>query len=174
MVMITHSPLAWEHVQVGGSRDCPAGMWTGLVGGCWSRILLVLQGLMGWRAPAACRCPRWGAAHGRLQTPVPPAPACPLQFKDVAVKVKAAETLYKGISFYLEEHPDLLNDLLKVGGASPARCCTALHCTAPQCELGQHASCRHAVHCAHAALACETPRGSPFHTHTHPRTHAGC
>ncbi|PSC73488.1 clathrin heavy chain [Micractinium conductrix] len=50
MVMITHSPLAWEHVQ----------------------------------------------------------------FKDVAVKVKAAETLYKGISFYLEEHPDLLNDLLKV------------------------------------------------------------
>jgi clathrin heavy chain len=35
-------------------------------------------------------------------------------FKDVAVKVKAQETLYKGISFYLEEHPDLLNDLLKV------------------------------------------------------------
>ena len=30
------------------------------------------------------------------------------------MKVKAAETLYKGISFYLEEHPDLLNDLLKV------------------------------------------------------------
>lgn len=37
-----------------------------------------------------------------------------VQFKDVAVKVKAADTLYKGISFYLEEHPDLLNDLLKV------------------------------------------------------------
>ena len=35
-------------------------------------------------------------------------------FKDVAVKVKAADTLYRGISFYLEEHPDLLNDLLKV------------------------------------------------------------
>lgn len=35
-------------------------------------------------------------------------------FKDVAVKVKAQETLYKGISFYLEEHPDQLNDLLKV------------------------------------------------------------
>ena len=46
-------------------------------------------------------------------------PAC-LQFKDVAVKVKAAETLYKGVSFYLEEHPDLLNDLLKVGGAGRA------------------------------------------------------
>lgn len=30
------------------------------------------------------------------------------------MKVKSAETLYKGISFYLEEHPDLLNDLLKV------------------------------------------------------------
>jgi hypothetical protein len=30
------------------------------------------------------------------------------------VKVKAADTLYKGISFYLEEHPDLLVDLLKV------------------------------------------------------------
>ncbi|PRW61204.1 clathrin heavy chain [Chlorella sorokiniana] len=37
-----------------------------------------------------------------------------VQFKDVAVKVKSAETLYKGISFYLEEHPDQLNDLLKV------------------------------------------------------------
>ncbi|WPT18138.1 Clathrin heavy chain 1 [Picochlorum sp. SENEW3] len=37
-----------------------------------------------------------------------------IQFKDVAVKVKAAETLYKGITFYLDEHPDLLNDLLKV------------------------------------------------------------
>lgn len=37
-----------------------------------------------------------------------------VQFKDVAVKVKAADTLYRGISFYLEEHPDLLNDLLKV------------------------------------------------------------
>ena len=37
-----------------------------------------------------------------------------IQFKDVAVKVKAADTLYKGITFYLDEHPDLLNDLLKV------------------------------------------------------------
>lgn len=37
-----------------------------------------------------------------------------VKFKDVAVKVKSQETLYKGISFYLEEHPDLLNDLLKV------------------------------------------------------------
>lgn len=35
-------------------------------------------------------------------------------FKDVAVKVKAADSLYRGISFYLEEHPDLLVDLLKV------------------------------------------------------------
>jgi len=38
-----------------------------------------------------------------------------VKFKDVAVKVKSQEALYKGISFYLEEHPDLLNDLLKVG-----------------------------------------------------------
>lgn len=37
-----------------------------------------------------------------------------VQFKDVAVKVKAADVLYRGISFYLEEHPDLLTDLLKV------------------------------------------------------------
>jgi len=37
-----------------------------------------------------------------------------IQFKDVAVKVKAADTLYKGIAFYLDQHPDLLNDLLKV------------------------------------------------------------
>lgn len=40
-----------------------------------------------------------------------------VKFKDVAVKVKSQETLYKGISFYLEEHPDLLNDLLKVSEA---------------------------------------------------------
>ncbi len=37
-----------------------------------------------------------------------------IQFKDVAVKVKAADTLYKGIAFYLDAHPDLLTDLLKV------------------------------------------------------------
>ena len=37
-----------------------------------------------------------------------------VMFKDVAVKVKAADALYRGISFYLEEHPDLLVDLLKV------------------------------------------------------------
>ena len=35
-------------------------------------------------------------------------------FKDVAVKVSSVEVYYKAISFYLEEHPDLLNDLLKV------------------------------------------------------------
>ena len=35
-------------------------------------------------------------------------------FKDVAVKVSNVEVYYKAISFYLEEHPDLLNDLLKV------------------------------------------------------------
>ena len=51
-----------------------------------------------------------------------------VQFKDVAVKVKAADSLYKGISFYLQEHPDLLCDLLKVcvgggggGGAGGVR-----------------------------------------------------
>lgn len=37
-----------------------------------------------------------------------------VQFKDVAVKVKAADVLYRGLSFYLEQHPDLLTDLLKV------------------------------------------------------------
>lgn len=41
-----------------------------------------------------------------------------VQFKDVAVKVSSVEVYYKAISFYLEEHPDLLNDLLKV-------CCTS-------------------------------------------------
>jgi clathrin heavy chain len=34
--------------------------------------------------------------------------------QDVAVKVSNTEVLYRGITFYLEEHPDLLNDLLKV------------------------------------------------------------
>jgi len=37
-----------------------------------------------------------------------------VQFKDVAVKVSNVEVYYKAISFYLQEHPDLLNDLLKV------------------------------------------------------------
>ena len=37
-----------------------------------------------------------------------------VQFKDVAVKVSNVEVYYKAISFYLEEHPDLLVDLLKV------------------------------------------------------------
>eukprot|EP00884_Botryococcus_braunii_P006634 jgi/Botrbrau1/15972/Bobra.0294s0010.1 len=37
-----------------------------------------------------------------------------VQFKDVAVKVSNAEVYYKAITFYLEEHPELLTDLLKV------------------------------------------------------------
>ena len=40
-------------------------------------------------------------------------------FKDVAVKVSSVEVYYKAISFYLEEHPDLLNDLLKVSPFVP-------------------------------------------------------
>lgn len=56
------------------------------------------------------------SSTGHPQSAVPTFPHNLVQFKDVAVKVKSAETLYKGISFYLEEHPDLLNDLLKVGG----------------------------------------------------------
>lgn len=35
-------------------------------------------------------------------------------FKDVAAKAKAGESLYRAVTFYLEEHPDLLTDLLKV------------------------------------------------------------
>lgn len=35
-------------------------------------------------------------------------------FKDVAVKVSSVDVHYKAIGFYLEEHPDLLTDLLKV------------------------------------------------------------
>jgi len=37
-----------------------------------------------------------------------------VSFKDVASKVNSVEVYYKAISFYLEEHPDLLTDLLKV------------------------------------------------------------
>lgn len=37
-----------------------------------------------------------------------------VQFKDVAVKVSNVEVFYKAISFYLNEHPDLLCDLLRV------------------------------------------------------------
>ena len=94
-VMITHSPLAWEHVQVcGGQAERVRG-----------------GGRDGRRARKSTSR---SLTHKLPPSPWPPPyPPCP-QFKDVAVKVKAAETLYKGISFYLEEHPDLLNDLLKV------------------------------------------------------------
>ncbi|KAF5947374.1 hypothetical protein HYC85_013331 [Camellia sinensis] len=37
-----------------------------------------------------------------------------MQFKDVAVKVANVELYYKAVHFYLEEHPDLINDLLNV------------------------------------------------------------
>lgn len=37
-----------------------------------------------------------------------------VQFKDVAVKVSSTETHYRGLAFYLDEHPDLLCDLLGV------------------------------------------------------------
>ena len=42
-----------------------------------------------------------------------------VQFKDVAVKVSNVEVYYRAVSFYLEQHPDLLVDLLKVCGAQP-------------------------------------------------------
>ena len=42
-----------------------------------------------------------------------------VQFKDVAVKVSNVEVYYRAVSFYLEQHPDLLVDLLKVRGAQP-------------------------------------------------------
>ncbi|KAM7270794.1 hypothetical protein ACFE04_030008 [Oxalis oulophora] len=37
-----------------------------------------------------------------------------MQFKDVIVKVANVELYYKAVHFYLQEHPDLLNDLLHV------------------------------------------------------------
>jgi hypothetical protein len=37
-----------------------------------------------------------------------------MQFKDVAVKVANVELYYKAVHFYLEEHPDLINDILNV------------------------------------------------------------
>ena len=54
-----------------------------------------------------------------------------VHFKDVAV-------YYKAISFYLEEHPDLLNDLLKVGAACSHTACIRLQAvnTWRPCEAG--------------------------------------
>ena len=49
-----------------------------------------------------------------------------VHFKDVAVKVSNVEVYYRAISFYLEEHPDLLNDLLKVGAACSHTACIRL------------------------------------------------
>ncbi|KAK2982510.1 hypothetical protein RJ640_026353 [Escallonia rubra] len=37
-----------------------------------------------------------------------------MQFKDIAVKVANVELYYKAVHFYLQEHPDLINDLLNV------------------------------------------------------------
>ncbi|ONK62482.1 uncharacterized protein A4U43_C07F4390 [Asparagus officinalis] len=37
-----------------------------------------------------------------------------MQFKDVAVKVANVELYYKAVHFYLQEHPDLINDMLNV------------------------------------------------------------
>ncbi|XP_054819083.1 clathrin heavy chain 1-like [Prosopis cineraria] len=37
-----------------------------------------------------------------------------MQFKDVIVKVASVELYYKAVHFYLQEHPDLLNDVLNV------------------------------------------------------------
>ncbi|KAF9597986.1 hypothetical protein IFM89_023471 [Coptis chinensis] len=37
-----------------------------------------------------------------------------MQFKDIAVKVANVELYYKAVHFYLQEHPDLINDILHV------------------------------------------------------------
>ncbi|CAL9051558.1 unnamed protein product [Musa banksii] len=37
-----------------------------------------------------------------------------MQFKDVVIKVANVELYYKAVHFYLQEHPDLINDLLHV------------------------------------------------------------
>ncbi|XP_066338917.1 clathrin heavy chain 1-like isoform X1 [Miscanthus floridulus] len=37
-----------------------------------------------------------------------------MQFKDVCVKVANVELYYKAVHFYLQEHPDLINDMLNV------------------------------------------------------------
>jgi hypothetical protein len=57
-----------------------------------------------------------------------------VQFKDVAVKVSNVEVYYKAVSFYLEQHPDLLVDLLKARARA--------HAPGPCCDAASH-SCRH-------------------------------
>ncbi|CAL0315619.1 unnamed protein product [Lupinus luteus] len=37
-----------------------------------------------------------------------------MQFKDVIVKVASVELYYKAVHFYLQEHPDIINDMLNV------------------------------------------------------------
>ncbi|KAG2394918.1 Clathrin heavy chain 2 [Vigna angularis] len=37
-----------------------------------------------------------------------------MQFKDVIVKVASVELYYKAVHFYLQEHPDVINDMLNV------------------------------------------------------------
>ena len=67
-----------------------------------------------------------------------------VQFKDVAVKVSNVEVYYRAVSFYLEQHPDLLVDLLKVCGAQPLH-----HRSLPS---RQHPGCLKT--CWHQAWAC--------------------
>ena len=57
-----------------------------------------------------------------------------VQFKDVAVKVSNVEVYYRAVSFYLEQHPDLLVDLLKVCGAHPLDRCEPAQQTAVGCS----------------------------------------
>ena len=65
-----------------------------------------------------------------------------VQFKDVAVKVSNVEVYYRAVSFYLEQHPDLLVDLLKVCGAQlPTRMSLRRQQSAAQTPAGTEWSC---------------------------------
>ena len=62
-----------------------------------------------------------------------------VQFKDVAVKVSNVEVYYRAVSFYLEQHPDLLVDLLKVC----VRMLSALHEPTQLTAVGCQKHCWH-------------------------------
>lgn len=84
-------------------------------------------------------------------------------FKDVAVKVSSVEVYYKAISFYLEEHPDLLNDLLKV---LPLPACLDLACVLPR-----PASCAAVIVTAGTRLCVSVYTSVCMSIYTHARAH---
>lgn len=65
-----------------------------------------------------------------------------MQFKDVIVKVANLEVYYKAVHFYLQEHPDMINDLLHVLAprVDHSRTVDIFRKVGPQLKAGTHST----------------------------------